>query len=180
MFDKDMQIRGKYATYWKALTQLPGNANETGSNFKIYENYITTYMVAPIIGLLYGRRGNYDPKDDSKDTAGMLAEIQIKNSQKLKYIYRLIILSDDSLGLTDEEKINLAFKENDDPASVKKGMDLYTTYFFGGLEVLYETFVQECITDDDYISKIFEFVTDFKEEQRIDDISVDIEKLLRN
>jgi hypothetical protein len=180
MFDKDMQIRGKYATYWKALTQLPGNAAETSKNFKIFENYISTYMVAPIIGLLNGRKGQYDPADDSKDTAGMLAEIQIKNSSKLKYIYRMIILSDDTLGLTDEEKIDMAFRENDDPESVKRGMELYTAYFFGGLEILYETFVSNCITDDDYIAKMFEFVSDFKEEQSIDDISVDIEKLLRS
>lgn len=91
MFDKDMQVRGKYATYWKALTQLPGNAVETSKNFKIFENYIYVYMVAPIIGLLNGRKGQYDPEDDSKDTAGMLAEIQIKNASKLKYIYRLIV-----------------------------------------------------------------------------------------
>ena len=90
MFDKDMQIRGKYATYWKALTQLPGNAVGTSNNtFKIFENYIYAYMVAPVIGLLHGRKGQYDPNDDSKDTAGMLAEIQIKNAAKLKYIYRL-------------------------------------------------------------------------------------------
>ena len=57
MFDKDMQIHGKYATYWKALTQLPGNAVETTKNFKIFENYIYVYMVAPIIGLLNGRKG---------------------------------------------------------------------------------------------------------------------------
>lgn len=175
-----MQIRGKYATYWKALTQLPGNAAETNNNFKIFENYIATYMVAPIIGLLNGRKGQYDPADDSKDTAGMLAEIQIKNSSKLKYIYRMIILSDDSLGLSDEEKIDMAFRENDNPESVKRGMELYTAYFFGGLEILYETFVLNCITDDDYIAKMFEFVSDFKEEQSIDDISVDIEQLLRS
>ena len=141
MFDKDMQIRGKYATYWKALTQLPGNAVETSKNFKIFENYIYVYMVAPIIGLLNGRKGQYDPADDSKDTAGMLAEIQIKNASKLKYIYRLITLVDDSEGLSDEEKINRAFREDSNEESVKKGMELYTAYFFGGLEVLYETFV---------------------------------------
>ena len=165
MFDKDMQIRGKYATYWKALTQLPGNAVETSKNFKIFENYIYVYMVAPIIGLLNGRKGQYDPTDDSKDTAGMLAEIQIKNASKLKYIYRLIVLVDDSLGLTDEEKINMAFREDNNEESVKKGMELYTAYFFGGLEVLYETFVLECITEDDYIRKMFDFVTEFKDEQ---------------
>ena len=179
MFDKDMQIRGKYATYWKALTQLPGNAVETSKNFKIFENYIYVYMVAPIIGLLNGRRGQYDPADDSKDTAGMLAEIQIKNASKLKYIYRLIALVDDSEGLSDEEKINRAFREDSNEESVKKGMELYTAYFFGGLEVLYETFVLGCITEDDYIRKMFDFVSEFKDEQSIDDLTVDIESLLR-
>lgn len=179
MFDKDMQIRGKYATYWKALTQLPGNAVETSKNFKIFENYIYVYMVAPIIGLLNGRKGQYDPADDSKDTAGMLAEIQIKNASKLKYIYRLITLVDDSEGLSDEEKINRAFREDSNEESVKKGMELYTAYFFGGLEVLYETFVLGCITEDDYIRKMFDFVSEFKDEQSIDDLAVDIESLLR-
>lgn len=179
MFDKDMQIRGKYATYWKALTQLPGNAVETSKNFKIFENYIYVYMVAPIIGLLNGRKGQYDPADDSKDTAGMLAEIQIKNASKLKYIYRLITLVDDSEGLSDEEKISRAFREDSNEESVKKGMELYTAYFFGGLEVLYETFVLGCITEDDYIRKMFDFVSEFKDEQSIDDLTVDIESLLR-
>ena len=178
MFDKDMQIHGKYATYWKALSQLPGNAVETKQNFKIFENYIYVYMVAPIIGLINGRKGQYDSKDDSKDTAGMLAEIQIKNAAKLKYIYRLIILSDDTLGLTDEERINMAFREDSNEESVKKGMELYTSYFFGGLEVLYEEFVLSCITDDDYISKLFEYVRSFEEEQSIVNLQLDIEKLL--
>ena len=57
MFDKDMQIHGKYATYWKALTQLPGNAVDTSSNsFKVFENYIYVYMTAPIIGLLHWKK----------------------------------------------------------------------------------------------------------------------------
>ena len=179
MFDKDMQIHGKYATYWKALSQLPGNAVETSKNFKIFENYIYVYMVAPIIGLINGRKGQYDPADDSKDTAGMLAEVQIKNAYKLKYIYRLIVLSDDSLGLTEEEKINMAFREDNNDESIRKGMELYTAYFFGGLEVLYEEFVQKCITEDDYIRKMYEFVSEFKEEQNIDDVTINIEELLK-
>lgn len=179
MFDKDMQIHGRHASYWKALTQLPGNANETAKNFKIFENYIHVYMVAPVIGIIYGRKGKYDQDDKTKDTAGMLAEIQIKNSAKLKYIYRLIILLDDSEGLTDEEKINRAFREENNDEAVKAGMELYNAYFLGGLEVLYETFVMNCTTDDDYIIKMFDFVNEFKEEQETDDLTVNIEDLLK-
>ena len=178
MFDKDMQIRGKYATYWKALTALPGNAVETSKNFKIFENYIYVYMVAPIIGLLNGKQSTPDPSDDSKDTAGMLSEVQIKNQSKLKYLYRLVILVDDTLGLSDEEKINMAFREDNNDESVKKGMDLFMSYFYGGLDILYETFVLGCITEDDYIRKMFDFVSEFKDEQSIDTLTLDIEKLL--
>ncbi len=179
MFDKDMQIRGKYATYWKALSQVPGNAIDTSNNFKIFENYIYVFMVAPIIGLNSKRKGQPDPKDESKDTAGMLAAVQIKNAAKLKYIYRLIILNDDTLGLSDEEKIDFAFREDGNPEAVEKGMKLYMEYFYGGLDILYETFVQQCTTDDDYTQKMYEFVQDFKQEQGIDALSPDIEALLR-
>ena len=178
MFDKDMQIRGKHATYWKALTQTPGNAVDASKNFKIFEAYIYVYMVAPIIGLINGRKSQYDPTDSSKDTAGMLAEIQIKNASKLKYIYRLIVLSDDTLGLSDEEKINMAFREQNNEETVEKGMELYTSYFLGGLEILYEEFVQNCITEDDYIRKMFDYISEFKDEQSIDNLTIDIESLL--
>lgn len=179
MFDNDIQIRGKHATYWKALSQLPGNAVGTTNNFKIFENYIYVYMVAPIIGLINGRKAYTDPKDDSKDTAGMLSEVQIKNSAKLKYIYRLIILCDDSEGLSDEERINWAFKCDDNADFVKKGMALYNAYFFGGLEILYDEFINNCTTDDDYIRKMYEFVNIFYDEQKLSELTLDIEQLLR-
>ena len=59
-------------------------------------------------------------------------------------------------------------------------MELYTAYFYGGLEVLYEEFVQKCITEDDYIRAMYDFVSDFRDEQSIDDLTVDIESLLNN
>lgn len=176
MFDKDMQIKGKHATYWKALTLLPGNAKETSSNFKIFENYIYVYMVAPIIGLINNRKGHIDPNDNNKDTAGMLAEVQIKNLSKLKFIYRLIILMDESENLSQEEKINRAFRydEENNPEDIKRGINTFTEYFLGGLEVLYEEFVEKCITEDDYITRMYEFLEEFKDEQNITSEDLDI------
>ncbi len=178
MFDKDMQIRGKYATYWKALSQVPGNANETSKNFKVFESYIHVYMVAPLIGLMRGRKGYYEPNDESKDTAGMLAEVQIKNASKLKFIYRLIVLADDSMGLSDEEKINMAFREDSNLEVTKKGMELYTAYFFGGLEILYDEFVKQCTTEDDYVAQMYRFVNEYREKYQVDNLTIDIEQLL--
>jgi len=180
MFDSDMQIRGKHATYWKSLCITPGNANDSNSNFKIFDNYIFAYMTATVIGLLHNRRGAIDPSDDSKDTAGMMAEIQIKHQAKLKYLYRLVMLMDESQGWTPEEKVDRAFREDTCEEAVSQGMKLFTSYFLGGLEILYDTFVAKCITDDDYVQRLYEYVQELQQEHDIDKLSTDIEELLRS
>lgn len=179
MFDKDFQIKGRHATYWKALSKAPSNARDVSKNFKVFENYIHVYMLAPIIGIVYGHRGKSDTTDN-KDTAGVLAEILIKNQSKLKYIYRLIMLLDDSEGLTKEEKLNRAFYEDDNEESTKAGLAVFHSYFLGGLEILYENFVERCITDEDYIQRMYEFVEEFKREQKIDETPLDINELLKS
>lgn len=183
MFDREITVRGKYAVYLKYLCQLPGNASEKDKqlyhNFKVFETYVSAYMTAPIIGLLYGKKGSYDTADDSKESAGILEGALIRNQSKLKYIYRLIILVDDSTGLTDEKKIDFAFRKDEDEEALRKGMELYTAYFLGGLEVLYDAFIQNSVTDDDIIKKVFDFVSEFKDEQNIDNLTPDIEDLLR-
>lgn len=179
MFDKDIQIRGRHATYWKALSKTPGNAPDASLNFKVFNRYIDVYMLAPIIGLINSRKGFHDPLDDSKDTAGMLAEVLIKNQSKLKYIYRLIVLLDDTSDITQEQRINRAFREENNEESTAEGMRTFNEYFLGGLEVLHEEFVQSCTTDDDFINRIYSFVEEFKNEQDIDDLEIDVEQLLR-
>ncbi len=179
MFDKDVQIRGRHATYWKALAKTRGNAADTSNNFKIFENYMAVYMIAPIIGLMNERRGKIDPTDENKDTAGMLAEILIKNQSKLKYIYRLIVLLDRSEGLTDKERIDRAFRENENEAGTKAGLQLFHAYFLGGLEVLHESFVEQCTTDDDFMYRMYSFIEEFKREQGTEKTVLDIDTLLR-
>ena len=48
---------------------------------------------------------------------------------------------------------------------IKKNMKIYNSYFLGGLEIMHEQFVEQCITDDDYLKKIFDFVKHFEEEE---------------
>lgn len=179
LFDDDIQIRGRHASYLKALSELRGNASEEDkkrfSNFKLFTDYISVYMVAPIIGLLYGKKSAYD---NEKDSAGIMLAAISKNRAHLKYIYRLVILSDTTLNLSDEDKINMAFREESNDESVARGMELYNAYFCGGLEILYQEFVERCTTDEDYIERLFEFVSEFKEEQKIDDVALEIGSLL--
>lgn len=173
MFDRTYQIKGTHATYWKRLCKTTSDKvgpNE-GGQFKIFERYIDAYMVAPILGCLYNRKGNRD-LPDSEDVAAMQANILINNQKKLLFIYRLIMLTERATELTDEQRIDRAFRTDSDDAAVKENMQIFNDYFLGGLEILYDIFVTNCITDDDYVNKIYSFVESFNIEN-IEDLSLD-------
>ena len=55
---------------------------------------------------------------------------------------------------------------------------VFNSYFLGGLEVLHEQFVDQCITDDDYLKKMFDYVRHFDEEQDGEALKASIDKLL--
>ena len=62
MFDKDFKISGKHANYWKDLCELAGNVpdRDMHSNFKIFNAYIDAYILCPLIGYQYSRKGVID------------------------------------------------------------------------------------------------------------------------
>lgn len=179
MFDRDFQVRGMHATYWKALCKTPKDKAgvNPGGQFKIFERYVDAYMVAPLLGCLYGKKGSTD-LPDSDDDAGMLADVLISNQQKLTYIYRVIMLTDKSTGMNEQERIDRAFRDDTNEEAMKKNMQLYNDYFLGGLELLYDAFVNNCTTDDDYINKIYEYVLAFKNDQNIEVVADDLDKLI--
>ena len=43
---------------------------------------------------------------------------------------------------------------------------------------MHEQFVEQCITDDDYLKKIFDFVRHFEEEQNGEALKASINKIL--
>jgi len=175
MFDKTYTIRGMHATYWKRLSKNLSEKlgpNENG-DYKIFERYIDAYMVAPLLGCLYNRKGS-KTLPESDDTAGMQANILIKYQSFLTTIYRTVILTNSSNDYTVEEKIDRAFKGDTDENILKENMELFNSYFLGGIEILYETFILECTTNEDYVDKIFEYVNRFYKQMNIDDENEEI------
>ena len=182
MFDKDFKITGKHANYWKDLCELAGNVpdREEHNNFKIFNAYIDAYILCPLIGYQYNRKGIID--NSVQGDAGMLSEVIIKRQAELKFIYQIIMLADEESEPDPDKRIYRAttFSEekDDDKEMIKNNMKVYNAYFLGGLEILHEQFVQQCISDDDYLKKIFDYVRHFAEEQNGELISASIEKLL--
>lgn len=178
MFDKDYKVTGIYATYWMDLCKRQIRKGENPEdykkdNFKIFNTYMDCYKTATALGIRYGRIGTLnDP--DNKDECGMLTGVMNKNRDKLIYIYQMVMLLEKERNLSEEERIENAFQleEFDDEgneipenvARIKENLQLFEKYFFGGLEILHEEFVEKCTTEDDYLERIHSFTKDYLDE----------------
>jgi len=154
VFEKDLRIRGKHAAYAK---QLAYHAENT--RFPVFKRIIDVYMIGAIMGFLNGRRATEDTS--VKDEVSILASTVVAERDRLRFIYRLIMLLDSSTDLKIEERINRAFRSDSDEQAVTENMKLFHAYVCGGIEFLYEKF-QDCTTNDDYIEKMYEIVERFK------------------
>lgn len=167
MFDKDLKFTGKHANYLKDLCALRANVKDKDErgNFKIFKAYIDAYITCPIIGYQYHRKAQAD--NSVPGDAGMLAEVIIKNSQELKFIYQILMLLDSDSEPDEDKRIYRAFnfseKTEEDRAFIAKNMQVYTAYFLGGVEYMHEQFVDECVDRDAYLQKMYLFSKQFYE-----------------
>jgi hypothetical protein len=155
MFENDLTIGGKHATYIKFLV----------NDAKVFKRYIDVYMNGAIVGFLYGRMVEKDKQ--STDRARILADVLATERMRCDFIYRLIMLLDESGSFTIENKVDRAFRDDSKGDSSENhiiNMQLFNSYVLGGIEVLYEKFTEDCTTQEDYINKIYDVVSNFKEE----------------
>jgi len=154
LFENDYTINGMHATYLKYMV----------NDAKIFNRYIDVYMNAAICGLLYGRIGK---KDSSSDRARIYADAFANERENCVFLYRLAMLLDESTKLTPEERVDRAFRDDaqdDNNAKMSKNLDIFHSYVYGGIEVLYERYTDGCATQDDYLSRIHDLMCSFKDE----------------
>lgn len=169
MFESDYRLHGKHATYAKFLKD----------DAKIFNYIIDVYMNGAIYGVLYNKKAGRDR--DSKDNVNILASQFIERQSACEFIYRLVMLLDESTILSTDDRIDRAFRDDtieDNEEKMKANMELFNAYVRGGIEQLYEDFIIGCTTEDDYLSRINEIISDLKDSFKSEDISLDIEKLL--
>lgn len=154
MFENDLAITGRHATYLKFLVQE-----------KLFERYIDVYMNAAIFGLLYNRTAKRDTTSD--DRARVYADAFAKERENCMFLYRIVMLLDKTIELSPEERVNRAFRYDSQPDKSEEftqNMELFHSYIRGGIEVMYEQFTDGCQTQDDYLSKSYETMTMFRKE----------------
>lgn len=151
MFDKEYSFTGKHAEYVKDLKEKA----------QLFDRNLDVYILAPIIGFLYGRIGT---KDSGETTTKIFGD-QLRGEQlKLKFNYRLLMILDDSDDLSEEEKIDRVFRDSGDEEILRKNMELYNSYVLGGLEYLHEKVYKEGLKREEYINRLADFIEDFNDD----------------
>ena len=158
MFNNDIFVRGKHATYLKYLSKKTEKNDRKEKVAGVFERAIDVYMTAPIIGLVYGlRRDEVEPNSDS---VKIFTDTVNREQLNLISIFRTVMLIDNSRGLTPDQKIEQAFKTPDSPENMK----IFNAYLRGGIEWLYEQVTSGAVTQDEYLAKIYEIVDNFAAE----------------
>ena len=156
MFTKEYSFTGRHAEMVKSLTEKV----ESESAFRFFERNLDVYILAPIIGFLYGKKASGD--NSTTTTRKIFPDQLIKESSQLKYNYQLIMLIDQKYEPSLENRIDKAFRFYG-TEKTERDKQLFEEYVLGGVEVLYEklTDSEKAITVDDYVRNLYGFLEEF-------------------
>lgn len=177
LFNSPVKFRGKHAAYVHYLSTDKGQKRDGGVN--IFSRVIDAYMISILVGLKYNRTAQLDqstiyyrdvfdnPKECGEKTVSssdVSSETVYSNRERLNYIYRIVMLTENVRGLNDEEKITNAFKSENDEQRIKDNVELMNSFSRGGLEVLYERFKGLSGNDDEIMKeqlRLFDDMSDY-------------------
>lgn len=161
MFDNDIKITGKHASYIKFLAKKSTELKKDAKFAEIFKRYIDVYMAGVIVGAVKNRKSDVDNSID--DSANILASAVIGEQDRLKFLYRLVMLIDNP-SLAVEDRIDNAFRYDGDVAKVKEGMAIINSYARGGIEWLYENFNDGVSTQEDFYRIVYELTKEYSED----------------
>ncbi|MBP7508672.1 MAG: hypothetical protein KA807_12700 [Prolixibacteraceae bacterium] len=152
MFNSDYELKGKHATYIRFLSATTNRLDKTAKAAGIISTAVDIYAIAPLIGLRYNKKSAED--NSSNDTYSILAEQIINHQADLDFAFRLVMLADNSTKLSSDEKIDRAFRQDEQNTKLEENLELFHQYMRGGLEWLYEYFTDGATTKEDYLEKV--------------------------
>ena len=151
MFEGEIKITGKHASYIKYLSAKTLQLNKNAPCIAIFNRHIDVYIAGVTIGLVKKLKAQSD--NTISDSATLFADAVIGEQQKLKVLYRIMHLIDDP-NLSSDARRDLAFRYDTEEDYVKKGMELFNSYARGGIEWLYDEITSNATTKDDHIFNI--------------------------
>lgn len=109
-------------------------------NDSYFARLVDLYAIAAVVGLRLHHRRPAESSEDPKKRTVQLAQIATLH-QTLIPIMKLVLLLDDSRGLTAEQKVEMAFRNPESKEEYEINMELFNSYVRGGTEFLYQQLV---------------------------------------
>lgn len=154
-FKTAVYIDGKHARYIDDMwTQ-----NNPAKSF--FNRLVDLYCIAPLIGFQYGRKAGADKSEDHRRSIQL--EQLNKVSRQLDMNMCTILLLDDKENLSEQERINRAFRGPETKEEFERNVKLYEDYARGGIEVLHEKLIErqpEFESEDERIANIIALYND--------------------
>ncbi|WP_300926405.1 hypothetical protein [uncultured Dubosiella sp.] len=171
---REFKLYGKHAEYANFLCKEQGRERENGIN--IFQRVIDLYMLAPLIGLKYGRRVGIP--EAKRPTTSIQVDQMYNEKENVEYVYRIVMLLAEKNKYSEKERIARAFRvvpnsyENDpnreeEVKLEEKELSYFQDYVRGGIEYIYE-FFKECEPHNDF--QIQQRLLMFAATESVDDI----------
>ncbi len=165
MFESEYYFYGSHKEKLFYLAKDKGVEREDSIN--IFQRVVDVLIMAPLVGLIYNRKSKPEPSSTNKST---VFPSTIKNERsKLIFVYRIVMLLDSRNELSKQERLDRAFRYDNDPKKTEENMKLFNEYVLGGIDYLYDHF------KDDYGNreKILEDIASLLELERLYDENID-------
>ena len=164
MFKKQV---GFFGTHAQKITELE-KIKEGYEEYKFMPRFLDTYMIAPLLGVLYNRKEAED-KDSVDGTPvssrTIFGETLMKQEADLIMIFRMVMLFDQRDTLDLEERVRRAFKDfpnREHNDNHQNNMKLFNEYARGGISLLHEKVTKDAMGFDSYITNYYDFIEEFK------------------
>jgi len=169
MFNKPFEVKGKHATYIRFLNSETLRRDKDAKVAPLFAVAADIYVVAPLIGASYKKRSPVDVTSENRsDSFTIFGDAIINRQKQLDDVYRLIMLGEESTNLTADERVERAFRSDENEEQVSQNMELFHDYMRGGIEWLYEKVTEglsiSTATDEDYIGKIKEILKQYADD----------------
>ena len=163
----DYVFKGKHGSI---VTQLVTEINSDNIKFRFFKRNIDIYLLAPVVGYLYGRMAERDNSPDNlQDNVKKINYQQMAtNFQTIKFNYSLIMLLHEKDHIEIEKRLDRAFRYTEKDPEAGECDEIFEKYLLGGVEVLKEKLLDNASTIDEYISNMYNFVTDYNERYNLE------------
>lgn len=171
MFEKSNYVF--YGKHGDIISKLTNEIDEK-SHFRIFKRNVDVLFIAPIVGYLWNRRSQKDGNSvDSDDNKKINYEQLQTNKDIINFNYQLIMLLHDKNKIDNKERINRAFRYGSKEPKRLECDQIYESYILGGLEVLKEKILDNSVTVDDYLKKMYKFIDEYHNRQEMKNINTD-------